>query len=823
MKKIVSYISLLILLSSIWLNPLESYAEENSKTEVPTDNVIAEEDTTATFKIDSVEAGGSVTTGVTSTTHLLTGLQNLTNLFNYSEGDSLFYRLEGAKFPSAINSDVKDANTNQVVATIKGEGDTFTITFNKAIETYNTISLKYVLTIVDTIPTTEEANGKILIFNKNTDKKVYDLTVTRKKVDLGIGDPFNAIADLYKFDATAWGGQPWDGAFGNEFGGRVNSQSWKARPNAKVKITLTPTKDPNGNTFPIKFSTWKAGYPAELGAWNILTRVPKADMTDPNDIYQYDYHTTPWTDWTKYIVSYTTNPDNIELIVDISSILSEGNKAVDFWYVETYFTGMRVFPDDIGGENAVRAVLDVELQEDDNQVAHRGATGTFKPWIDPTATGYGYGATFKKIDAVTKEPMSGISFDITRVKKADGTKDNTYVGRFTSNTEGIVQTNFNLNKDEVYAIKEINPPIGYKQAEEVITIDGSKLYGKDEFSEDKIFTILNEPGLSNRGTSHITVKKVLEGKELESNAYEFELKDEAGKVLQTKTNDEAGNVDFDNLLFSSIGDYKYTVAEKVGNEPDVTYDTHEEEFVVKVANQNGKLVATLSDDGNTTFTNKYNAKGELPEVEEATIVFKYMNENGYELQTPTILKQAIGTQYTLTAPEFEGYQFESSDDNLNGIITEDKTITLTYKIKEGETPKIEEATIKFKYVDENGNELQTPTILKRTVGSQYDLTVPEIAGYEFISADGDLNGTVSKEQVITLKYKIKKENKPETKIQDTRTPNEEAKAVIEQDRMKRSTPQTGDKGTGVGSVIELIAFGVVVILCRRKINTKSVK
>ena len=104
----------------------------------------------------------------------------------------------------------------------------------------------------------------------------------------------------------------------------------------------------------------------------------------------------------------------------------------------------------------------------------------------------------------------------------------------------------------------------------------------------------------------ITATKVLNGKALEADKYEFELK-EGNKVVATAKNAADGTVTFKEIEFETAGDYTYTITEKAGSEKGVTYDTVKHEVKVKVTdNGQGQLVAAVTGN-NPTFTNTYKA------------------------------------------------------------------------------------------------------------------------------------------------------------------------------------------------------------------------
>ena len=104
----------------------------------------------------------------------------------------------------------------------------------------------------------------------------------------------------------------------------------------------------------------------------------------------------------------------------------------------------------------------------------------------------------------------------------------------------------------------------------------------------------------------ITATKVLDGKKLEADKYEFELK-EGDKVVATAKNAADGTVTFPAISYDAAGPHTYTITEKAGSEAGVTYDTATHEVTVNVTdNGQGKLVATATNN-NPTFTNTYKA------------------------------------------------------------------------------------------------------------------------------------------------------------------------------------------------------------------------
>ncbi|ORO67309.1 Spy0128 family protein [Streptococcus oralis] len=105
----------------------------------------------------------------------------------------------------------------------------------------------------------------------------------------------------------------------------------------------------------------------------------------------------------------------------------------------------------------------------------------------------------------------------------------------------------------------------------------------------------------------IEAKKVLNGKELEIDEFEFELK-EGDKVVATAKNTAGGLIRFSEISYSTAGVYNYTITEKVGNKLGVTYDKTEHPATVEVKdNGSGQLVATVTSE-TPVFVNNYKAE-----------------------------------------------------------------------------------------------------------------------------------------------------------------------------------------------------------------------
>lgn len=94
---------------------------------------------------------------------------------------------------------------------------------------------------------------------------------------------------------------------------------------------------------------------------------------------------------------------------------------------------------------------------------------------------------------------------------------------------------------------------------------------------------------------------------LKGGEFKFELKDNSGKTIQTKTNDKNGNIIFDPMKYNSwnAGEHTYKIVEVKGNSETTAYDSHEELVKVKVEKSgDSELKATITyDKDGANFTN----------------------------------------------------------------------------------------------------------------------------------------------------------------------------------------------------------------------------
>ena len=106
--------------------------------------------------------------------------------------------------------------------------------------------------------------------------------------------------------------------------------------------------------------------------------------------------------------------------------------------------------------------------------------------------------------------------------------------------------------------------------------------------------------------------KVLDGRDLKAGEFEFELVDKDGKVAAAAENKADGSISFPEVELTAAGTYAYSIREKAGSVPGVSYDSKGHGLTVKATdNGDGTLSCAVSYDGGSapTFTNRYEAKG----------------------------------------------------------------------------------------------------------------------------------------------------------------------------------------------------------------------
>lgn len=208
----------------------------------------------------------------------------------------------------------------------------------------------------------------------------------------------------------------------------------------------------------------------------------------------------------------------------------------------------------------------------------------------------------------------------------------------------------------VYSVEETNTPDGYT----------SKVEPINESNVIKVVNTSNKPKVTET-TANLVVKKAFEVASdqehtqlpITEGQFEFVLKDENNKVVETAKNQADGTVNFKSLTFNKEGTYTYTITENKGTDASVNYSTQSITATVDVKKENDKLVATVTYSGGdgeqkNTITNTQNK----PKVSNAKVTLN--------------LKKA-----------FEGGELKGDDFEFVAKDSNDKVVGTTKNKKDG--------------------------------------------------------------------------------------------------------------------------------------------
>lgn len=197
---------------------------------------------------------------------------------------------------------------------------------------------------------------------------------------------------------------------------------------------------------------------------------------------------------------------------------------------------------------------------------------------------------------------------------------------------------------KLYCLEETTAPPGYRAAqptwillkgsaddgqyEQAMNTAKSLLGANTEITSDAEIWVYDAPL---EGKATIKAKKALKGGTFREGQFSFALKDAEGKVLQTVTNNDKGNVSFD-VKYNKAGTYTYTISEvepegAVDHVKDhITYDRTVYNVTVKVTNGTDQLNVVVTygkgSQDPPTFTNKYSTT--LPEAGGAGLTMTYL-------------------------------------------------------------------------------------------------------------------------------------------------------------------------------------------------------
>lgn len=256
--------------------------------------------------------------------------------------------------------------------------------------------------------------------------------------------------------------------------------------------------------------------------------------------------------------------------------------------------------------------------------------------------------------------------------------------------------------------------------------------------------------------AQLSVKKALTGRALKDGEFEFELKGQDDKVIQSKKNAQDGSVTFDTIEYTKAGTYHYTIKEKDNNLGGVKYDTKVIKATVTVTdNGQGQLVAQVAYEQNDqTFTNQYQAApttAQLSANKQLTgrdlkageFSFELKNDKDEVLETVTNDKDGKITFKTLTYTAVGTYQYTitEKDTKLGGVKYDTKVIKATVTVTDNGAGKLV-ATVSYDTKDRVFNNTYTPDPVPATIGVTKKLIGRALKANEFEFVLKDEKGRV---------------------------------------------------------------------------------
>ena len=353
------------------------------------------------------------------------------------------------------------------------------------------------------------------------------------------------------------------------------------------------------------------------------------------------------------------------------------------------------------------------------------------------ATQYTFTISDKQVNYVfelaNKREIKETTHALNVQKLLDGRelKDGEFTFQLVDETGSVILTQTNDGNGQVafdaitynepgeyhYTIREKagdDPTITYSDKELKVTVtvteEDSQLIAKAVYEGNQVFENDYTP---KAGSVVLNAEKVLIGRDLKAEEFDFELVNEAGTVLQTKANDATGKIYFDALAYDEAGEYHYTIREKAGTDGTITYDTRELAVVVTVTDEDGQLTAVAEYEGNVLQTKANDATGKiyfdaLPYEETGEYHYtirEKIDSDGtitYDTKELAVVVTVTDEDGQLTAvAEYEGNQvFENSYQPKAGsvVLSADKVLT-------GRTLQANE--FDFELVDEDETVLQT--------------------------------------------------------------------------------------------------------------------
>lgn len=182
----------------------------------------------------------------------------------------------------------------------------------------------------------------------------------------------------------------------------------------------------------------------------------------------------------------------------------------------------------------------------------------------------------------------------------------------------------------------------------------------------------------------LTATKTLDGIAPKGSSFVFVLKDENGRIVQTKSNN-GDQIFFDTMSFSNTGTYKYTVEEVAGNDRNINYDGNLYTVIIKVT-KSGDYHAEISYEKNGTAyqgklvfanTTKSSPPVIVPDNYTVSVSVSKVWKDGGSSNRPSYVSvqlyrngNAYGNTVTLSESNSWRYTWSNLDDDYTWTVNE---------------------------------------------------------------------------------------------------------------------------------------------------------
>ena len=543
---------------------------------------------------------------------------------NVKAGDQTIITVPDAIIINSDNIEIKDINTNEVIAHAKLSADNKSIT----------------LTYTDYVEKHSDTHGSFFFYARVDFKKhpqqgeiPVEITINKETIPAGkvsftgIGD-----GDPSLLSKTSWVNE------GDKREVQYTISVNRTKQNVKSVTIEDHLKFTNASYVKDSIKVIKGKFSYETGEWVFSNRV---DVTDQHKI--------------------TVSEDGQSFVVKLGDMTEEDQYRISY--------NVRLNYEPVDGE----LLNNDATLKGEGVVVKEVTNGALVQIAGGAGVGYVYSINIHKVDEAN-QPLKGAKFKVVRQA------NNQVIGEYVSDDNGNIAVN-KLLKDK-YIITEVEAPSGYviKDADTEVNIE--------DFGTDRSVTktIVNPKDKPKETQATIELEKALTGRALTDGEFSFELYEGATK-LQTVTN-KNGKVTFAPIEYTEEGEHTYTVKEVAGNTPGITYDKTDKQVTVKVKKDGDNLKADVAYPDNKTFSNTYTAPQpakakisaskilEGAELKNGEFNFQLLDETGKVLQTKQ--NAADGTV------TFDDISYSSEDAGktfhytIKEVIPESKAKGMTY-------------------------------------------------------------------------------------------------------------------------------------------------